>query len=134
MGRRAERFLRFVVSQIMNELESSMPYKKKTAPTSLSSSLNNLFSVASVQTHRCVKGHMLTKPSSTYVVDIECSSKSSFISTLEKELNGTKKTALWCDQCKDTTGESEKAVLSLPQSLILVINQSIPESEQVGVN
>lgn len=111
----------------MTELETDYSFKKKSP-----SSLNNLFSVASVQTQRCSKGHLITKPSSTFVVVVDCSSQASFLTSLEAAVNGGKKSSLWCDQCKeDASGESEKTILSLPQSLIVVINQSIPEKDQV---
>lgn len=126
MNRRAERFLRFALSQLLIELESDISFKKSK------SSLHGLFSVASVQTYRCLKGHLSTKSSASCVVEIDCKKEQSFLSSLEFALNGMKKDAFWCEQCKeDISGESEKVVLSLPQYLILTINQSTTESNQV---
>ena len=122
--------IRFAIGQIISELETELSFKKKP-----SNSLKSLFSVTSVQTQRCSKGHLITKPSTTYVVEVDCSSKASFLTSLERALNGEKKSSLWCDQCKeDASGESEKTILSLPQSLIVVINQSTPASDQVALD
>lgn len=114
----------------MLELENDLSNKKSKTTSSLIGTLHNLFSVASIQTDHCSKGHLITKPSSSYIVDVACEDKS-FMKSLENSLNSSKNNKLWCDQCKENgLGENEKAILSLPQYLILVINQpSLSESE-----
>lgn len=114
----------------MLELENDISTKKSKMTSSLVGTLHNLFSVASIQTDHCSKGHLITKPSSSYIVDVGCEDKS-FMKSLENSLNSSKNNKLWCDQCKENgLGENEKAILSLPQYLILVISQpSLSESE-----
>ena len=120
------------MSQVISELENDLNNRKmKTATHSLSNLLHNIFSVASVQTDHCAQGHLLTKPSSTYIVDIDCSSRS-FLLSLEDSLNQMKSSSLWCEQCKeDGIGKQEKTILSLPQYLILIINQPFSETSLV---
>lgn len=114
----------------MLELENDISTKKSKVTSSLVGTLHNLFSVASIQTDHCSKGHLITKPSSSYIVDVGCEDKS-FMKSLENSLNSSKNNKLWCDQCKENgLGENEKTILSLPQYLILVISQpSLSESE-----
>ena len=129
MDRRPGRFLQFAINQILSDLEKDTSKKGKS---SLSSSIHKYFSVASVQTYRCNKGHLITKPSFTYIIDVESTKSKGFLQSLEDSINNMKRGTVWCDQCKEnSTNEGQKSILSLPKSLLVTINQMIPESNQV---
>ena len=74
MTRRAERFLRFALSHVMSELEMDiLPKKAKGAAgrrSPLSQLLFSVFGVACSQSHRCPQGHVTTKKTASFVLDL----------------------------------------------------------------
>lgn len=140
ISRRAERFLRFAMSHVMNELEQDiLPKKTKSAQvrrSPLSQQLFNLFGVAITQSHRCPQGHVTTKKTASFVLDLAWPTTASpFVEVLERSLCGENKKSNWCEMCRrDEEGVSDRSVASLPQYIIVMIGQPSAATAHVRMN